>query len=734
MENSGGDAGSQAAHVQAIRTARDYRSPGFADAVEWVSGLEDHINIQVKEGKALQAEAANLAIINAAAEIVASVERLHWDWQNGCVASVRQRVAAALRRSRQITQDGLVLTLRDALGSTVGKTLVQRLRERYRVGLIDESQDTDPRQFEIFRSIFIGVKGEKPPPEHRLVMIGDPKQAIYGFRGADVNTYLRARQQAEKVFTLTKTYRLPPPWCGRSMRSLSASNRCSRPAWNFTPRSLDRQGTPGSTSMASRARAGSRRGSSRMAARFAAPAARERIASCLASRRRSSVCSRAAKFAMDHRRAPPVQPRDIAVLTFSNSEAEAMATALRARGVPAVVATGEDVMATEEAAELLRILRALNEPRRSGLRYSALATRLLGFGLDRLQDIQRNSAKDDEILRKFDQWQLCWERKGIAAALAWMDEEELITARLAAVESGERRVTNFRQMVDLLQAASQEHSPRPEHLLRWLEQEIGRAGGQVAADERQMQLESDRAAVQGLTMHKSKRLEYSLVFVPFLWASHPGNGIRVLASSGEGVKDNLVHERLAEDSVRHSLAQTAFEDRLRLAYVAMTRAKVKLWLFGGEMGTPNNSKGIVNAHPLDWLLRDGSAPVATPAEFVAWSAPAAGSGRGSRHLAGLGALFPDNSGELLLVKEPPEPSPEIWSPSSGPGAAGLRALPMPVIPPVWSVTSFSSMTYEANPHGVKDAVLAPPAAAVAGSVKNAGGFNLFNLVPGGLLL
>jgi exodeoxyribonuclease V beta subunit len=730
----GGDEAFRAGHLKALVDGKVITDTGCWAAIHWFAEMDGHITARRNPQKAIRANAAKLQAVQVANEIAALAKRLRWDWQNACVKAVQERVRAALRAGREITQDGLILTLRDALRSPGKATLAQRLRDQYTVALIDESQDTDSRQFEIFKNVFIGFDGEKTLPDHHLIMIGDPKQAIYGFRGADVNTYLSAKGRAAKVFALDMTYRSPQPLVDAVNAFFERPGSLLKERLDFYP------ATSGKTEdvqifVDGRAFEG------RVEAWIAPDESEDYLRS---GDRRDNIVSvvaseivrllKSGTLGVSAAKASKLEPRNIAVLTFSNPEAESMADALKQRGVPAIISSGADVMGTDEAQELLCILRAVNEPRRSGLRYAALATRLLGRDIAAIHEIQTGNGKDDEMLGNFVRWQAAWETKGIAAAIALIDRDEGITARIAGMDLGERRVTNFRQLIDLLQAASLDRSSRPEHLLRWLGQEISSAPERGAAEERQMQLESDREAVQVVTMHKAKGLEYDLVFAPFLWSSRPPDEIQSLAGVPEGGKDKLVNQTIAEDpAIAMALQQSQFEDRLRLAYVAMTRAKVRLWIFGGEMG---NGRWAVGAHPLDWLLRDPASEVQSPEQFVAWADSAETPGRGSRHLAGLRALFTGERAGLLALKDPPAASDATWIPDDAGTQVALAVLPVPEIGAAWSVTSFSSLTREPNPHGAKDreAITVEPAqdAPVRLSVPVAS--NSFQSAPGGFLI
>jgi exodeoxyribonuclease V beta subunit len=189
----------------------------WMNSVRWVASLGltkgGHIKGNSKVGKTLAAEAALLDAVKIASEATALAADVQWAWQTYCAREATQRARARMETDRLITYDGLISRVRDALVLGPGRLeLSRRLRERYKVALVDESQDTDPRQFDIFRTVFLGAPGGPAPDTHRLVLVGDPKQAIYAFRGADLNTYLEARHGAppDQVFTLRRTFRAPP--------------------------------------------------------------------------------------------------------------------------------------------------------------------------------------------------------------------------------------------------------------------------------------------------------------------------------------------------------------------------------------------------------------------------------------------------------------------------------------------------------------------------------------------
>jgi len=398
-------------------------------------------------------------------------------------------------------------------------------------------------------------------------------------------------------------------------------------------------------------------------------------------------------------------------------EAAAMIDAFQARRVPAIQAKAADILTTDEAGELLVLLRAVEEPRRSELRMAALSTRLMGRTDADIRRIRDNGEEDDALLEKFLRWRSTLDRRGIAAALAEIDDEEKMTLRLAGTQQGERRVTNLRQLSDLLQEASHNVGNRPGHLVRWFAQEIAGIDSGGETEERQQQLESDAQAVKIVTMHSAKGLEYNLVFCPFLWTSRNikrNGGAKVLARSGQTpllVNLDLVEDRTPFDS---ALARAAMEDRLRLAYVAITRAKVKVWIFGGALSGKNPQPSA-----LDWLLRADEQP-----DFDAWFESTGTKPRGLLHQVGLDLLIAEGKG-AIRQQAPPGLTHDEWQPSGSSCAANLIALDTPEIPEPWVLTSFSSLTREKNPHGAGETVHGSAAAVPA---------NPFFAAPGGAMV
>lgn len=722
-------------------------APATLEFWQTLADIDTLPSLIAKRGAAQKALAAALPAFPwfaAASELCAVARRLLWAWQHALAAHALPALETTLAARRLITQDGLIGALHHALhrqsrqGAGQSARLAARLAERYHLALIDESQDTDPRQFAIFRRIFLDSV-----PRRRLLLIGDPKQAIYGFRGADLSTYLAARAEADARYTLRRTHRAPTPLV-EAVNTLFARERSlHHPDMAFTratsalayDRQLFRAGVPCSRIEAWIVPDAEARDYSTKARRIRALSAR--IASTIVDLLHHGEL----RTFLPGDSAPNitrVTPRDFAVLVATNEQAHALAEALQTRAVPAVVNSGADVFASDEARELHTLLRGVLDARRVARLRAALATRLLGLdalalaalNLPPLSD-KPEPALSDTWLARFQGWQQVWNTRGLAALLTALEAPEIaVTRRLALVPlTGERRATNYRHLTDLLLEAARDTAPRPAELLRWLGQQIARADERSQAEERQLQLSSDRAAVQVVTMHKAKGLEYPLVFCPYLaeplrqpegFAQMPG---QPAAPEEKLVNLDLLDAVAAAERCRQ-IEAAQLEERLRLAYVALTRAQVRVWVCTYRVH-PNVDLGSA----LDWLLRPKHELAAYPSYSPDWllRVLAGGTARHAAALEELGAraeppaaehpseqpapsLTPSPSPTPLITHRPPPPvSDQRYHPPAEPEASlsapalsngdKFVALPAPFVPSSWHITSFSTLTRERHAHG-----------------------------------
>ena len=359
-------------------------------------------------------------------------------------------------RTNTVTYDDLITGLRDALRQNGGSTLARAIGDKYSAALIDEFQDTDPAQYEIFRTIF----GSK---DHRLFLIGDPKQAIYGFRGADVFTYFQANTIADRTFTLTTNWRSEAPL-------LTAINRLflqTEQPFIFPEIQYHQVHAPKKPLVRPLTKTDD-----------AAAALRFRLVTPAEDQAGSSRFELVCRWVSDdiaaltasgaHLGESPLRHRDMAILVRKHSQAEMLQTVLRERGIRSVVQSDRSVFASEEARELQRFLQGVLDPRRDSLLKAALATTLIGFDAKRLFDLERNDPERQAWLDRFNDWKLRWSDGCFTAMFRHLLVTQQVRARLVQLPAGERRLTNFLHLAELLHEAESTMSLAPDAVCSWL--------------------------------------------------------------------------------------------------------------------------------------------------------------------------------------------------------------------------------------------------------------------------
>lgn len=552
-------------------------SVGHPDTVRFT---QSKVNDSTK-GKFAAPQHDLLGLLEELRDAAANVKRAAIDLADHFRAELCRLVASAVHEEheRAGTQsfDGLLADLCQALRHpTSGVHLANEIRRLLPVALIDEFQDTDPLQYEIFERIYAqaaresqGDSSDNPELFERslcaLYLIGDPKQSIYAFRGADVFTYLKAARAASGgIWTLATSYRASPSLV-RAQNALFSHSR-------------DPFGVPGIVYDKVAAR---REGQDVLLDKSgdALPgislldAAEEDPFGWL------EHCAREiARFlALGHQlHGKPVTPKDIAVLTRTNRQAQDLQASLRRLGIPAVMHGDRSVLESDEAMELRRVLVALAEPGHRTLCRTALASRMLGQKAHDLAALDRNIELLEEWTGKLRLWGQLWRERGVAHALESLASGVNLTARTLADRDGERRMTNFRHLLELLHEAETSEHLGVAGLLRWLEGAIADPSAHaMAAEARQLRLESDADSVTLTTAHKSKGLEYNIVFLPTVAQGDlrfTDEAFRFYhQEQGRSLFEMRGSETRGESQALHD--REGHQESLRLGYVALTRAK-----------------------------------------------------------------------------------------------------------------------------------------------------------------
>jgi exodeoxyribonuclease V beta subunit len=512
---------------------------------------------------------------------------------------VHREIRSRKEAANQQSFDDLLNRLDDALVNS--PALAAQIREKFPAALIDEFQDTDPVQYGIFRKIYLGIPAKQGGTS--LFLIGDPKQAIYSFRGADVFTYMSARGDVKDgEFTLGTNWRSDPGLI-QAVNALFA--RAPAP---FVFGDIPFQ------SVAARDGAENCLGGS---AAGVAPleiliAEGDSIAGGTGNANLPPlVAAEIARFLQSGAtlRSEPVGPGDIAVLCRTNAQARATHHALQVVGVPAVLYGDASVFDSDEAVEVERVLRAMAAPGDSAALRAALVTTLVGLGGEELDRLRDDEARWDDVVLEFTTLSETWRTRGFVAAFRRMLEVYGVEARLLSWVDGERRLTNVLHLGELLQNAAVEGHLGPLALVEWLARlrSDRQARGEVGSEAAQIRLESDALRVKVTTVHQAKGLEYPIVYCPFLWT-------RFFPPSKEGFTFHdpaAGHERRldlgSDEREEHERLYTREElgESLRLLYVALTRAKHRCSIVWGRFREGNCSA-------LGYLLHRAAM---TPADF-----------------------------------------------------------------------------------------------------------------------
>lgn len=512
----------------------------------------------------------------------------------GLATAARTELLRRKRAQHVLDYDDLLVLLRDAV--TDSPVAAARVRSRYRVVMVDEFQDTDPVQWDILRTAF---------HTHRtLVLIGDPKQAIYRFRGADVHTYLRARADASTQ-TLHRNWRADPAVLD-GLAPILSGTALGDPRITVRPIEPARTGRRLSGGPAVRIRQVTREALKAPDDAKTPPVARVRDFV------HADVAAQVLSTLRDEQLADgdgwrPVRPGDIAVLTRVNAHAVAVQRALTAVGVPAVISMLSSVFDTPSARDWLILLSALARPGVPGFVSAAALTPFVGWTATQLASA--SDEERDQLSARLRSWSRVLDDHGVASLLEATAAAGL-RERLVQVPDGERRLTDVRHVGEALHVAATQDGLGPAALLEWLRGRVDEAGTDYT-EERSRRLETDAAAVQVITIHASKGLQFPVVLVPYLWdqwvpetpatIGYDRDDHRFLHVGGKGSPGY-------DEAARAGAAADAGEG-LRLAYVALTRATSQVVAWWAP------SRNSVRA-PLSRLLLGGRDANGNPDELV----------------------------------------------------------------------------------------------------------------------
>ena len=530
------------------------------------------------------------------------------------------------RRRAEMGFDDMLQRLDAALQAQGGERLACLIREQFPVALIDEFQDTDPVQYRIFESIYRIADND---PETGLFLIGDPKQAIYAFRGADIYTYLRAREAtADRLHTLGTNFRSSHAMVGavNHMFQSAETRPHGRGAFLFRDPAgknpvpflpVQSQGRKETLRIAGHAVPAMNLWHLPSDKPLSTAVYRQQMAAACASEITALLNAGQSGrdgFVSDGHSLRGLLPADIAILVRDGKEAQAVRDELSWRGVRSVYLSDKDsVFASQEARDLLIWLKACAEPDIERPLRAALASITLNLPLTELERFNRDELAWESRVMQFRGYRTVWRTQGVLPMLRRLLHDFNLPQALMARSDGERVLTNVLHLCELLQQACGELDGE-QALIRHLSEHLALSG--QTGEEQILRLESDEQLVKVVTIHKSKGLEYPLVFLPFICSTKPVDGTRLPLHYHDESGETRISLQPSAEVIAKADDERLAED-LRLLYVALTRAQHACWLGVADLKRGSNTQSILHLSALGYLLGAG-APLTESTQLTRW--------------------------------------------------------------------------------------------------------------------
>lgn len=612
---------------------------------------------------------ANLALIDAepllgvvssiSAAFDSSAESL---WQDA-VLGVVDRIEQGLKADRAAGFDDMIAMVQRALDGPHGAQLQRALQDRYDAVLVDEFQDTDWAQWHIFSTAFAG----RP-----LILVGDPKQSIYAFRGADIFAYRRAKESAtqkDRLYSLDTNWRSDRGVVNATGALFAAEQPFAVPPEQlaFHEVTAERQDPYITGDAEAKALVLIEGGTDTVAEQ------ERRIAKYIAAEIVRLLSDKAITYRPKDEAPRPIEAKDIAILVRKHKQARAIVTALRRLRVPVVTAATGDITESDTWADLLALIAAINDPSDDRAVRRALVTALGGHDAAMLHVLVQDEAAWRRHVERLTQARRDWVRRGMLTALSRLLADPLwqAVARLSRREDAARRLTDLRHITLLMQKAERQGHRAPSGILSWARRFAERSAEEKEV--RALHLESDRDAVQVTTIHAAKGLEWPIVFSPYLWRADKEwkRHAWVVRRSGDERRHVRLHPKPFEDE---EPGDSDLSESLRLSYVALTRAKARSYVV--------RASGKTNT---------GTAPLAHLMEhYGADAAPE------------LARVCSDVTVVRIDEGAPPRPEPIPLTPHAEREYAAAHRPVQPAQLQSWGMSSYTALTAAAHAQAVID--------------------------------
>ncbi len=477
-------------------------------------------------------------------------------------AEVNKNIKDAKKVKGFITFDDMIELLHEAVVLKYNPTLKEALRDKYQAVFIDEFQDTDKLQYGIFNTLF----GDN----HTLFYIGDPKQSIYGFRKADINTYLKASQEVDNLYRMNTNFRSNAVF-------IESMNCFFKPTPEFDTFAL---GTPPpfeyiSVNSPANNQKGylMKNGITTKTLSISTHQQKKGLYKGVVSTVIQLLNKDIYKI-REHETTREVKPSDIGIVVRTNNEGRAIKEWLSKFRIPAITVDDSKLLSSDEAKELCYILEAVNTIEQGAIN-KALLTKIAGYSIDQLLVLN-----EEEILARFRQYQDDWKEKGVFVMLKEFISDHELSSRLLRVEidNGERLVSNILQLIEIINNVEVKKQLDKKELIQWLKKGI--EGNLNEGDEFEQRIESDADAIKIVTIHKCKGLEYNIVLAPSLdlLPSSPNHTTISFRNPDDSFYYNIDKKLASEAEITWASEQAEQENR-RLLYVAITRARMQCFIY-----------------------------------------------------------------------------------------------------------------------------------------------------------
>ena len=490
---------------------------------------------------------------------------------------VQNSVSETKQNAQNISFNDLIKQLSDVLTED-NTSLIKKINELYPLAMVDEFQDTDNKQYNIFKVLYQFKEGQDDnPPNKTLILIGDPKQAIYSFRGADVFTYQQAKKSTQNHFTLDTNYRSTSDYIDL-INTLFKQNENAFIFEQLIEYSISKANSKQPKTFLQ---------NNKPVAPLTCwiyPFTDKPVSKNSATEYFASMCADEIYSLLQQKTllldGKIVEANDLTILVKTGRQASLMKNKLADRGISCALVLRDSVFATDQAREINLLLEVLIEPSNLRRLCGLLSTDLFGWNAQQIYKLQNDNETLVSLLEQIKAYQSYWQTKGILSMFFKFLEDQQTLQKTCNHMDGERRMTNWMHIIELLQQQSNRHASFSQ-ALHWLVQQREQVTDSADIEAHQLRLESDSDLVRIVTIHKSKGLQYPIIFMPFMW-DVKGNKYQPKSYS---YHDQSGHKKLMilDEAERNSWHQENLAEEVRLFYVAITRAIYRCYLGWGHI-------------------------------------------------------------------------------------------------------------------------------------------------------